>query len=627
MTKRVSVMGVQRRAQAEEKRALKGKPVADSFQNFALNLGMGTENALSGSTYGFNPITRLRILLEWMYRGSWIAGAAVDLPANDMTRAGVEISSAMDPDDAEKLQEAAIRLGVWGKLTEAIKWGRLYGGAIAVPLIDGQRFDTPLRLETVGKGAFKGLMVFDRWMANPSMSELVDEMGPSLGQPKFYVVTGDAMALRGMRIHYTRAWRFGGIQTPYWQRVMDNLWDESVLERIYDRMVAFDSATTGVAQLIFKAYLRVFKVKDLRKLVAAGGKAMQGLTQYVKVSAQFQGIEGATLIDSEDEFEGHQQSAFSGIADALEKLGQQISGALQIPLVRLLGESPSGLNATGESDLRTYYDGIKMQQESALRIPLRNVLVAIAKSEGIALPEEFNFEFRPLWLLSDKERAEMGNTVASAVSQMYNDGIISRRTALSELKNSSRETGIFSTISDEEINAADEEPPSPDEAIAGDEPDEGAELDEGDGGKKPNGKSAQAKAQDRASGFDLGGMQIVIETPKGTARSGTGVLSILPADYGFIRGVKGADGDQIDCFVGPNLQSDKVFVIEQNDLRTGNFDEHKCMLGYNSGAAALHDYMASFDDDKGFDRIRAVRTMTMDDFRRWLAGPKIAAVQ
>src|ERR1700694_3881990 len=65
---------------------------SDSFQNFAAKVGIGTDNQSSASTYGFNPISRNRGLLEWMYRGSWICGKVVDCPADDMTRAGIEMS-------------------------------------------------------------------------------------------------------------------------------------------------------------------------------------------------------------------------------------------------------------------------------------------------------------------------------------------------------------------------------------------------------------------------------------------------------------------------------------------------------------------------------------------------------
>jgi len=82
-------------------------------------------------------------------------------------------------------------------------------------------------------------------MVEPSLYDLVTDYGPNLGLPKFYRVTAMAPALINQKIHYSRVIRFDGIKMPYWQRVMENLWGISVLERMYDRMIAFDSATTG----------------------------------------------------------------------------------------------------------------------------------------------------------------------------------------------------------------------------------------------------------------------------------------------------------------------------------------------------------------------------------------------
>src|ERR1017187_9826862 len=184
-----SIKGSARRAKTEDAKARKLHQTADSYQNFAQQLGIGTSSSLSSSSFGFNPITRNRILLDWMHRGNWLAGIGVDLIAEDMTRAGITIEGEMDPSDMSKIEKRMTKLGVWNKICDAIKWARLYGGSIAVMLIDGQNPQTPLRLDTIGKGSFKGLLVLDRWMVEPSLNDLVTEYGPSLGLPKFYTVT------------------------------------------------------------------------------------------------------------------------------------------------------------------------------------------------------------------------------------------------------------------------------------------------------------------------------------------------------------------------------------------------------------------------------------------------------
>lgn len=430
----------------------------DSFVNFAQKLGVGADNALTTSTYGFNPITRNRVLLEWIHRGSWLGGVAIDLVADDMTRAGIDYVTEISPEDTDLMGRRATSLSIWPTLNEAIKWGRLYGGSLCVALIDGQDPRTPLRLDTVGEGQFKGLLTLDRWMVEPSLEDLVTEYGPHLGLPRYYRVQPNAPALRGTAIHHSRVMlRHEGNPIPYQQRLLENLWGTSVLERIYDRMIAFDSATTGAAQLVYKSYLRTLKVEGLRDIVSAGGPSMNGLMSYVDVMRRFQGQEGITLLDMTDEFEVQQHGAFSGLSDALVQFGQQLSGALQIPLVRLFGQSPAGLNATGESDLRTYYDNIRQQQERTMHGGVTMTYKLLARSEGIQLPENFALSFSSLWQMTDDEKSTVANRTAETVEKAYDSGLISQQTAMKELRQSSKTTGVFTNITEELIEQADAE--------------------------------------------------------------------------------------------------------------------------------------------------------------------------
>lgn len=430
---------------------------SDSFVNFMQRMGMTADNPMSTSTYGFNPITRNRVMLEWIHRGSWLGGVAVDIVANDMTRAGVDYVTELKPDQQEVIDHCISRHAVWNTINEVIKWGRLYGGCIGVLLIDGQDLRTPLRLESVGAGQFKGLIALDRWMVEPSLEDLVTEFGPHLGLPKYYRVQTNAPALRGQAIHHSRvAFRHEGIRLPYNQRMTENLWGISVLERLYDRMVAFDSASTGAAQLVYKSYLRTLKIKGLREIIAGNEKAMIGVMQQVEMMRRFQSIEGITLLDGEDEFDVQGHQAFSGLSDALTQFGQQLSGALQIPLTRLFGQSPAGFNA-GDTDLQMYYDSIKQEQMGTCHHGVSITYKAAAASEGIVLPKNFMIGFRSLWDSDDTEKANNAKTTSEAVSGAYDAGLIGRQTALRELRQSSRITGVFTNITEEQIDAADDE--------------------------------------------------------------------------------------------------------------------------------------------------------------------------
>lgn len=446
--------------------------VSDSFANFQTRVGIGAGSINSGSTYRPYFLSRNRLQVEYSYRSSWVVGTIVDCVAEDECREKVEIICDASPEDITRVDAEIDELQVWHNLCDAEKWSRLYGGSIALIMIDGQDVSTPLDLETVSQGMFRGVFPLDRWALFPSLQDLVTEFGPDIGNPRYYDVRPDmGTGLPVMKIHYSRVIRLEGVRLPYWQRITENYWGQSVIERLWDRLIAFDSATNGAAQLVYKAHLRNYKVKDLRKLIAMGGPALDGLLKQVEMIRQFQSNEGMTLMDTEDEFEVHPYT-FTGLDEVLLQFGQQLSGASQIPLVRLFGQSPAGLNATGESDLRTYYDGIKRQQAARFGSGVRKIYDAAWRSvHGKAPPENWKIQFKPLWQMDDEQRANVASSTTAAIMEPFEKGVTARSTTLKELKQTGKITGMWQSITDEMIESAvaedNEQPPSPEElAIA-----------------------------------------------------------------------------------------------------------------------------------------------------------------
>lgn len=119
------------------------------------------------------------------------------------------------------------------------------------------------------------------------------------------------------------------------------------------------------------------------------------------------------------------------------------------------------------------------------------------------------------------------------------------------------------------------------------------------------------------------GLDISIENPRGSERKGVGkngkVWSHTMSDhYGYIKRTSGADGEQVDVYLGPQEHSDRVFVIDQDDQK-GGFDEHKVMLGYSDRAAAVKAYRSNFDRRW---KVGKVTPMSMAEFKRWLKEGK-----
>lgn len=463
------------------KNLITDRKTLDGFMNVTAKLGISQDNMSSTGHYGLaNFISRNRQELDAAYRGSWLVGRVVDAIAEDMTKDGVTFFSEMLPDEMQKIQSCISDNGVWQSISDAIKWSRLYGGALAVILTDGANYEKPLNINQIGKRTFRGLLVLDRWMVMPSMGDLITEVSKDIGMPKYYQVIPGISSLPGMKIHHSRCLRFDGIRLPHYQKLFENLWGLSVVERMLDRLLAFDSATQGAAQLLYKAHLRVISVEGFREALSIGGSTEDSVIKQFDWIRRMQTSEGITILDAQDKFDQVSPS-FQGIAELIDQFATQISGATNIPIVRLFGQSPAGFS-TGETDLRNYYDDVNKLQENVLRPQLNKLFEVISRSVlGDRLPEDFEFEFNPLWTLSDNEKSEIGGRDLTTISGGVTAGIIDKPLALKELLQLSRVTGRFTNITDEDIEKAKQEPPEPDNNMM---PQEGMEGMGGQGGEE-----------------------------------------------------------------------------------------------------------------------------------------------
>lgn len=429
---------------------------SDSFVNVQAQLGWGTNNQSSASQYALSYQSRNRIQMEAAYRGSWVVRQAVDAMPEDMTRAGIEMSG-MDPEDIALIERDMMRMAIWDALCDNGKWANLYGGSLAVMLIEGQDLATPLRVETVAKDQFKGLLVLDRWMVSPPIGDVVTEYGPDMGKPVFYNVIADYAAIPKAKIHYSRVIRLDGMDLPFYQRVSENGWGLSVLEPMWDRLIAFDSASVGAGQLIYKAHLRTMTIEGLRDVIALGGPALAGLKAQIEFTRLAQTNEGITLVDGKDKFETHTY-AFSGLSDMLTQFAQQLCGALGQPFTRLFGQSPTGLSATGEGEMRQWHEKVKQNQERRFRNPLHRLLSVMSMSTlGKPLADDFQFEFRNLQEMSEAEKADIATKKVDAVTKAVDANVQKPSAAMKDLKASAPVTGLFSSITDDDISEAEEQ--------------------------------------------------------------------------------------------------------------------------------------------------------------------------
>ena len=126
-----------------------------------------------------------------------------------------------------------------------------------------------------------------------------------------------------------------------------------------------------------------------------------------------------------------------------------MAGAAEIPATKLFGRSPQGLNATGEADLRNYYDLIAQMQERILRPALEKLLPVMAMSCWGEVPEDLEIVFEPVMTTSPAERAELVQKLSQDVIQAFQCGLLTREEALEELKSRGEELGVYTKIQPE----------------------------------------------------------------------------------------------------------------------------------------------------------------------------------
>lgn len=428
---------------------------ADAFSNPLFRLGYMSQNPLEATEYPLTRMTQNFALLNSLYRDNWVVQNVVGLMPDDMLREWYKLGGSISPEYMDALRAVERKTKIRLKINEGMRWGRLYGGAAGLILIRGQDryLSEPLDLDTVMPGAFAGLYIVDRWSGITPDAELVtDTSDPDFGLPKYYTITKtDGTVIT--RVHHSRIVRFVGRELPYLEKVMEQYWGESEIEALYRDVVKYDNVTENTAALTFRANIDTMEVQNLEQLFSLGSVEQQRrFWQVMQAQSVMQSNFGTRLVNKGDQMKNTQYT-FTGLADVNEGMRVALCGASHYPMTKLFGTSPGGLNSTGESDLRNYYDYLDAQRENHLRPVLERLVPVMAVSAWGAIPDDLDIIFPPLWTPTAKEVADIAKQKAEAVVQVFQAGLLDVPTAQKELKKLGDELGMFGSISDDDIAA------------------------------------------------------------------------------------------------------------------------------------------------------------------------------
>lgn len=337
---------------------------------------------------------------KYQYNG--LFSKIIDRPAEEACKHGLDYNVS-DSELAAYLDDALDRLDWEEKATAAIRWARLFGGAIIVMLLDdGRGLEEPVNWQDIR--SVEELRVYERAVVQP------DPEVYRSGTAEYFDISSTYGGT--FRVHRSRCLIFkNGTLPEYGTAQQYYYWGLPEYIRIKRDLSIALRTHTNAANMIEKSVQPVYKQRGLQSMLAGpNGDDME--LKRLQVLDASRGMMNTIAIDMEGEEYDFKTFQMSGTKEILDSACNLLSAVTCIPQTILFGRSPAGENATGESDLENYYNFVEGIQKRMLKKNVRTLIKAIvqagiydgsiAENPGIIKPS-----FPPLWSLTETERAQV----------------------------------------------------------------------------------------------------------------------------------------------------------------------------------------------------------------------------
>ena len=424
----------------------KRKKTASAFVNDGLvNTMSGMGTAADKSAFGtFCKVARSYDELSQLYSSTSIARKVVDIIPGDMTREWRSLEdSGLDPKKIEAFELEETLLDIKRKVRRALKFARLHGGALLIPIIENGDTDlrVPFNVNSVKKGMFKGLNVVEAEFAPAAGVITQDPTSPNYLMPEFYSITGTT----NTEIHHSRVIRFDGLELPRREFLANRWWHQSVLDSVYNDLQNAILTSNSIAGLMHELNLDILSVKGLSNALASGQEAQ--ITKRFETMSFIKSMYHMVVMDEDETFSNRAAPA-AGLGDLIDKFYGILSAVSGVPATRFMGESPGGLNATGTSDLKNYYDEIKDKQVCELGPALSKIDELVSRSIwGEPNEDVHSYTWNPLEQESQLERSTREFTDAQRDQIYLQNGVITEAQVATELQQGK----VYTSIEDSHI--------------------------------------------------------------------------------------------------------------------------------------------------------------------------------
>lgn len=406
---------------------------ADGYVNLMNRYGTQKDTS---EQYHFmpEPMADDRMLTEF-YEGNGLFAKIIDAPAEEAVKHGFTLGDIKDQDVLDFCYEALDELDWEETAITALRWARLFGGSIAVMLInDGRGIEEPLDWKNIQ--SIDDLRVYDRSVIQPDYQSMFSyspedpfrTRGSRLGMPEYYHIYSK---YGSFVVHESRCLVFrNGVLPENCSTTEYELWGMPEYVRLKRAIRDTELAHSNGPKMLEKAVQAVYKMRDLAAELASE-EGEDRVLRRLQIIDTARGLLNSIAIDSENEDYDFRTFQFSGVSEIIDTTCNYLSALSSIPQTVLFGRSPAGMNATGEGDMENYYNFVGRIQKRMLRSNLRYLLSVIFQA-GVATGEiaevpKIKVEFNPLWSLSDLEQAQLEQQKAATqqvkanTAQLYID--------------------------------------------------------------------------------------------------------------------------------------------------------------------------------------------------------------
>lgn len=353
--------------------------------------------------------------LEAFYEGNGLFARIIDAPAEEALRTGFTLKNTEDQKIISFMERSLDELNWDETAISAIKWSRLFGGSIAVLLVDdGHGIDEPLDWKSIK--SIDDIRLYDRSLIVPDYTSMYvyegtdpfKTRGSRLGMPERYMVNS---RYGSFEVHESRCLIFqNGVLPENCTSSIYQMWGMPEYVRLKRAIRDAEVAAGSATKLLDRAVQAVYSMKDLSALLQTeeGEDTVLRRLQTIDLA---RGLMNTITIDSEGEDYSFRQFSFTGVSEVIDSTCNYLSALTNIPQTILFGRSPAGMSATGQSDLENYYNFVQRIQKRMLRSNLRYLLGIIFQA-GVANGEiekvpKIDIEFNPLWSMSDMEKEQL----------------------------------------------------------------------------------------------------------------------------------------------------------------------------------------------------------------------------